>query len=136
MDRTFVEEEEEELSDAENERVNVRWAEMLPETLVEVMRRLPSRELLKTVPQVCKAWRKASLDPACWQVVDLKVWCNSVKVWRVSAGGGEIVERMVKLVVSRSCGGIRELRVTNLDSDASLHYLAQSYIFAVIAFFF
>ncbi|BFI32173.1 protein MpFBW2 [Marchantia polymorpha subsp. ruderalis] len=119
MDRTFVEEEEEELSDSENEQANVRWAEMLPETLVEVMRRLPSRELLQTVPQVCKAWRKASLDPACWQVVDLKDWC-------ISAGGGEIVDRMVKLVVSRSCGGIRELRVTNLDSDASLHYLAQS----------
>ncbi|KAL3686978.1 hypothetical protein R1sor_013287 [Riccia sorocarpa] len=107
-------------SDCENEDEagRVGWAEMLPETLVEVFKRLPLKDRLQTVPQICKSWRKASFDPGCWQFVNLKEWCMSQN--------GEVIDRMVKLAVERSCGSIQELHVTNLNSDASLQFLAQS----------
>lgn len=44
------------------------WADMLPEALAAIFSRLLFEELLNVVPQVCKSWRKAALDPACWQV--------------------------------------------------------------------
>ncbi|KAL3686982.1 hypothetical protein R1sor_013291 [Riccia sorocarpa] len=96
----------------------ISWAEVPPDTLVEVFRWLSVEDRLRTLPQICKAWRKASLDPGCWQFVDLTEWCEDQS--------GEVKDRMVKLVVERSYGGLQELRVSNLDGDASLQFLAQS----------
>ncbi|KAL3686985.1 hypothetical protein R1sor_013294 [Riccia sorocarpa] len=96
----------------------VPWAELSADTLVEVFKWLPVKDRLRIVPQVCKAWRKASFDPGCWRVVDLKEWC------RDNVAGN--IDRMVALVVGRSCGGIQELRLACLQGDASLQFLTQS----------
>ncbi|KAL2628980.1 hypothetical protein R1flu_013666 [Riccia fluitans] len=109
----------------------VVWAEMPPDALVDVFKRLPVEDRLRTIPRICKAWRKATLDPGCWQKVDVKDWCmeryyminTAVTPSRVWC---ESIDRMIRLVVERSCGGIQELHVAYMDGDASLPFLIQS----------
>ncbi|KAL2628977.1 hypothetical protein R1flu_013663 [Riccia fluitans] len=108
-----------ESSDTKNHELGkVPWAELLADTLVEVFKWLPVKDHLLTLPQICKAWRKASCDPGCWRVVDLKEWCRDHSV--------EDIDRMVRVVVERSCGGIEDLRLAYMDGDASLQFLARS----------
>ncbi|KAL2628984.1 hypothetical protein R1flu_013670 [Riccia fluitans] len=52
--------------------VNIGWDEMPLDALVQVFKRLPVEDRLQTIPQICKAWRKATFDPGCCQFVDLK----------------------------------------------------------------
>ncbi|KAL2628994.1 hypothetical protein R1flu_013680 [Riccia fluitans] len=111
-----------EISDG-NEREKMGWDEMPADALVEVFTRFSVEDRLRSIPQICKAWRKATVDPGCWKFVDLKEWC--MHMYRCGRSG-EVIDRMIGLVVKRSCGGIEELHVAKLQSDASLKFLARS----------
>eukprot|EP01018_Ginkgo_biloba_P030166 Gb_15191 [translate_table: standard] len=95
------------------------WAEMLPEALVVVFRKLSLQDMFMTVPLVCSSWHKASLDPLCWERIDLRDWASDF------ANSPEDVERMVKLIVDRSCGRLREFSLCDYGTDTMLHYIAE-----------
>ncbi|KAL3686983.1 hypothetical protein R1sor_013292 [Riccia sorocarpa] len=96
----------------------VSWAAVWPDTLIEILKWLPVKDRLQTVPQICKAWRKASFDPLCWRAVDLREWCRKKPV--------DVIDRMVRLVINRSRGHMQELRLSRLEGDSTLQLLAQS----------
>ncbi|KAL2607787.1 hypothetical protein R1flu_026360 [Riccia fluitans] len=98
---------------------------MPADALVEVFKRFSVEDRLRSIPQICKAWRKAIVDPGCWKFVDLKEWC--MHMYRCGRSG-EVVDSMIGLVVKRSCGGIEKLHVAKLQSDASLKFLARRLI--------
>ncbi|EFJ20282.1 hypothetical protein SELMODRAFT_35457, partial [Selaginella moellendorffii] len=93
------------------------WSEMLPEALARIFAVLPLEERMRSVPVVCKAWRKAAMDPTCWRVVDLHEW-SRLMPW-------EVIHRMVQLVVERSGGGLEELSVCRLANDEPVDYIAK-----------
>ncbi|RWW14279.1 hypothetical protein BHE74_00013256, partial [Ensete ventricosum] len=93
-----------------------RWEEMEEDCLVNIFRRLSLVDLTVAAPLVCRSWRKASLDPLCWSVLDFRgmdfmPWsdlCKSLAAWlsvrRPSFTG------LLKLAAARSKGAARELR--------------------------
>eukprot|EP00249_Psilotum_nudum_P013348 c24286_g1_i1 orf=378-1250(+) len=95
------------------------WAEMLPEVLVKSFQRLPLPDMFLTVPLVCKAWRKASLDPSLWESIDLRDWVEDFGF------SSTYVERMVKLVVNRSCGRLKDLLLSDYGTDDMLIYISE-----------
>ncbi|KAL2628986.1 hypothetical protein R1flu_013672 [Riccia fluitans] len=56
----------------------VPWAELSTDTLLEIFKRLPVKDRLRTLPQICKAWRKASFESDCWLFIDMKDWCRDL----------------------------------------------------------
>lgn len=101
------------------------WADLSSDALREVFTRLPFEERLRIVPLVCKGWREATMDPACWRNIDMEGWFEA----RVAADYWwefecePVIERLVKTAVDWSCGQLEVLR-TKHCTDAALDYLA------------
>ncbi|KAH6799457.1 F-BOX WITH WD-40 2 [Perilla frutescens var. frutescens] len=93
-----------------------KWDELIPDALGLIFKNLSLVEILTVVPRVCKSWGRAVSGPYCWQEIDIVEWSMNCKP--------ETVERMLRLLVSRSCGSLRKLSVSGLACDQSLFYIA------------
>lgn len=93
-----------------------KWDELIPDALGLIFKNLSLVEVLTVVPRVCKSWGRVVSGPYCWQEIDIVEWSRTCKP--------EIVERMLQLLVSRSCGSLRELSVSGLSSDQSIFFIA------------
>ncbi|XP_024529604.1 F-box protein SKIP1 [Selaginella moellendorffii] len=100
--------------------------EELPrEILVHILRRLGFEDRYAAATLVCKAWRDAVTDPACWDVASVEE-CFERRLEVVLWSTDEFEERidaMVKNVVDWSRGGLRELHARHC-SNAALVYVA------------
>ncbi|BFI36791.1 hypothetical protein MARPO_0106s0002 [Marchantia polymorpha] len=102
------------------------WADLNAEVLAEIFDLLSFEERLTVLPLVCKDWREASLYPASWRNVDLKPWITrEVGPVRFRASARELnMDRLVRFVVDRSCGNLRQLH-TRFCTGEALDYLAE-----------
>ncbi|CAI9780916.1 unnamed protein product [Fraxinus pennsylvanica] len=65
---------------------------------------------------VCKSWGKAVMGPYCWIEIDIDEWSRNCKP--------EIVDRMLRLLIDRSCGSPRKLCVSGLSGEESILFIA------------
>lgn len=93
-----------------------KWDELIPDALGLIFKNLSLSEVLTVVPRVCKSWGRVVLGPYCWQEIDIEEWSRNYKP--------EIVERMLRLLVSRSCDSLRKLCVSGLTSDEGVLFIA------------
>lgn len=93
------------------------WTGMMPDILANIFCRLSLQERLLNIPRVCKLWKLASEDPACWQIIDLTV-CSNRKTPVCKA------ESLVKMLVIRSQGLLTHLTLPFLMNDAFLTFIA------------
>ncbi|KAK6150393.1 hypothetical protein DH2020_015325 [Rehmannia glutinosa] len=93
-----------------------KWDELIPDALGLIFKNLSLLEVLTVVPRVCKSWGKAVMGPYCWQEIDIEEWSRSCKP--------EVVDRMLRLLITRSCGSLRKLTVSGLANDQSLLFIA------------
>ncbi|KAL2531403.1 F-box protein FBW2 [Abeliophyllum distichum] len=93
-----------------------RWDELIPDTLGLIFKNLPLREVLTVIPRVCKSWGRAVMGPYCWLEIDIDEWSRNRKP--------EIVDRMLQLLIGRSCGSPRKLCVSGLSGDESTLFIA------------
>ncbi|CAI9767014.1 unnamed protein product [Fraxinus pennsylvanica] len=56
------------------------------------------------------------MGPYCWLDIDIEEWSRNCKP--------EIVDRMVRLLIRRSCGALRKLCVSGLSGDESILFIA------------
>ncbi|KAG6384876.1 hypothetical protein SASPL_153696 [Salvia splendens] len=92
-----------------------KWDELIPDALGLIFKNLSLVELLTVVPRVCKSWGKAVSGPYCWQEIDIVEWSRTHE--------REVVERLLQLLVSRSCGSLRKLSVSGVASDQSIFFI-------------
>ncbi|KAJ8505365.1 hypothetical protein OPV22_006251 [Ensete ventricosum] len=102
---------------------------MQVDCLVNIFRRLGLDDLTVSVPFVCTCWWRASLDPACWEALNLR----SLDFTPWSQFSRSFASRyylktlsfsaFLRLVVHHSHGSASEL-IFPLYSDASVHDLA------------
>ncbi|KAG6386684.1 hypothetical protein SASPL_151854 [Salvia splendens] len=92
-----------------------KWDELIPDALGLIFKKLSLVELLTVVPRVCKSWGKAVSGPYCWQEIDIVEWSRTHET--------ELVERMLQLLVSRSCGSLRKLSVSGVSSDQNIFFI-------------
>ncbi|CAM6081495.1 unnamed protein product [Calypogeia fissa] len=99
------------------------WANLVPEVLTEIFRRLPFEDRLAVVPPVCKSWNGASWLPACWIEVDMEPWLlkkASEDSWWVFDHESYLkVRHLMRQVTRRSGGQIRHLRTIPLSKIAA-----------------
>lgn len=92
------------------------WDELMPDTLGLIFQRLPLDEILNVVPSVCKSWAVAVQGPYCWQEIDIEEWSRYRRP--------ESLDRMLLLLIGRSCGSLRKLCVYGLATETSLSLVA------------
>ncbi|KAG6551317.1 hypothetical protein Mapa_007103 [Marchantia paleacea] len=101
------------------------WSILLDEALAEIFQRLPLPERLQVVPMVCKNWKKVACDPTSWRVIDMVPWIQQKMdaecMWEYDCE--PVVDRLVKILVDRSRGLLRELRTMYVSDDA-IEYMA------------
>ncbi|XP_021714208.1 F-box protein FBW2-like [Chenopodium quinoa] len=103
----------------EDDDPNVRpWDELIPDTLGLIFQRLPLDEILNVVPSVCKSWAKAVRGPYCWQEIDIEDWSRYRRP--------DSLDRILLLLIGRSCGSLRKLCVYGLASEMSLSLIADN----------
>ncbi|KAL0423089.1 UNVERIFIED_CONTAM: F-box protein FBW2 [Sesamum radiatum] len=56
------------------------------------------------------------MGPYCWQEIDIEEWSTNRKP--------EIVDRMLRLLIPRSCGSLRKLSFSGLAGDESIFFIA------------
>lgn len=95
-----------------------RWDELIPDALGLIFRNLSLEEILTVVPQVCKSWRKVVNGPYCWQEIDIEEWSGESKP--------QNIDRMVHMLVARSCGSLQKLCVCELSSDSFVFVVENS----------
>ncbi|GER27333.1 F-box protein-like [Striga asiatica] len=93
-----------------------KWDELIPDALGLIFKNLSFVELLTVVPRVCKSWGKTVAGPYCWQEIDIEEWSKN--------RNPEIIDRMLRLLISRSGGSPRKLTVSGLTNDQSFLFIA------------
>lgn len=91
------------------------WEELIPDALGLIFSNLSLQEILTVIPRVCKSWGKAVLGPYCWQEIDIEEWSRRSEP--------DKLDRMLQMLISRSCGSLRKLCVSGLPSDLSFSYI-------------
>ncbi|KAG1342383.1 F-box protein FBW2 [Cocos nucifera] len=100
------------------------WEELIPDALGLIFRNLSLQEILTVVPRVCKAWRRAVSGPYCWQEIDIEEWSQRCKP--------EHLDRMLQMLIARSCNSFRRLCVSGLPNDSTFSFIAdQPRIFVI-----
>lgn len=100
-----------------DERSDLReWDELIPDALGLIFKNLPLFEVLTVVPRVCKSWGRAVTGPYCWREIDIEEWSRNRE--------REIIDRMLRLLISRSCGSLTKLTVSGLASDHTIMFIA------------
>ncbi|XP_059636632.1 F-box protein FBW2-like [Cornus florida] len=94
-----------------------RWDELIPDALGLIFSNLSLQEMLTVVPLVCKSWRKAVMGPYCWQEIDIEEWSNRSKP--------DNIERMLRMLITRSSGSLRKLCVSGLPNDLIFSFVAE-----------
>lgn len=94
------------------------WDELLPDALGLIFRNLSLQEVLTVIPRVCKSWEKAVKGPYCWQEIDIEDWSKS--------RCPENLDRMLRLLIPRSCGSLRKLCVSGLSDKSSFEFIANN----------
>ncbi|XP_072979309.1 F-box protein FBW2-like [Typha angustifolia] len=93
-----------------------RWEELIPDALGLIFRNLSLQEILTVVPRVCKSWGRAVSGPYCWQEIDIEEWSQRCKP--------EQMDRMLQMLIARSCGSVRRLSVSGLSNDSLFSFIA------------
>lgn len=93
------------------------WADLLPDALGIIFSNLSLQEKLTVVPRVCKSWSHAVLGPYCWQKIDIEEWS-----YRSSPS---IIDRMLRTLIPRSNGALREISVSGLQDDLVFSLIAE-----------
>lgn len=93
-----------------------KWEELLPDALGLIFKNLSLSEVLTVVPRVCKSWGRAVVGPYCWQEIDIEEWSRNMKP--------ELVDRMLRLLITRSSGSLRKLSVSGLSCDKTILFIA------------
>ncbi|XAR62143.1 hypothetical protein NMG60_11016779 [Bertholletia excelsa] len=93
------------------------WDELIPDALGIIFRNLSLQEILTVVPRVCKSWRKVVKGPYCWQEIDVEEWSNRSEP--------ESIDRMVRMLITRSSGSMRKLCVSELRNDLTFSFIAE-----------
>ncbi|XP_016449347.1 F-box protein FBW2-like [Nicotiana tabacum] len=95
-----------------------RWDELIPDALGMIFRNLSLQDVLTIVPRVCKSWRKAAIGPYCWQEIDIEEWSKNCCP--------DNLDRMLQLLITRSCGSLRKLCVSGLSREPSFTFIANN----------
>ncbi|KAL3845154.1 hypothetical protein ACJIZ3_002557 [Penstemon smallii] len=93
-----------------------KWDELLPDALGLIFKNLSLEEVLTVVPRVCKSWERAVKGPYCWQEIDIEEWSRDSKP--------QIVEQMLQMLITRSCGSLRKLAVSGFTTDQTILFIA------------
>lgn len=92
------------------------WDELIPDALGLIFGNLSLQEKLTVIPRVCKSWGKAMMGPYCWQEIDIQDWSNQ---WP------EHLDRVLRMLIMRSCGSLRKLCVSGLHNDTMFSFIAE-----------
>ncbi|KAF6170356.1 hypothetical protein GIB67_043046 [Kingdonia uniflora] len=93
-----------------------RWDELIPDALGLIFSSLSLQERLTIIPGVCKAWGRAVTGPYCWQEIDIEEWSNQCR--------RELIDQMLEMLIRRSDGSVRKIRVANISNDSILSFIA------------
>lgn len=93
------------------------WDELIPDVLGSIFNNLSLEDVLTVVPRVCKSWYKVVKGPYCWQVIDIEKWSDQQSHLNK-------IERMLRLLITRSNGSVRKLSVSRLHYDHIFSFIA------------
>ncbi|XP_020255758.1 F-box protein FBW2 [Asparagus officinalis] len=93
------------------------WEELIPDALGLIFRNLSLQEVLTVVPRVCKSWGRAVSGPYCWRDIDIEEWSQRCKP--------EQLDRLLRVLIARSCGSFQRLSVSGLASDSLFSFIAE-----------
>ncbi|XP_010056949.2 LOW QUALITY PROTEIN: F-box protein SKIP19 [Eucalyptus grandis] len=91
------------------------WLELPREIATTILLKLGAVEILTTAQLVCTAWRALCLDPAMWQIIDMR---NDEDLPDCDFAD------MYRRAVDRSRGGCLELNIEHFGDDWLLQYAA------------
>lgn len=93
------------------------WDELIPDALGLIFSNLTLQDLLTVIPRVCQSWSKAVMGPYCWQEIDIEEWSNRCRP--------QHLDRMLQMLITRSCGSLRKLCVSGLQNDMIFSYITE-----------
>lgn len=94
------------------------WADLLPDALGLIFSNLSLQETLTIVPRVCKSWNHIVLGPYCWQNINILDWSYR--------SNPDHIDHMLRLLVTRSGGALREITVSGILNDLTFSFLADN----------
>ncbi|KAL1164004.1 hypothetical protein V6Z11_A06G040500 [Gossypium hirsutum] len=94
------------------------WDQLPPDVLGLIFTNLSLQELLTVIPPVCKSWSKAVTGPYCWQDIDLNEWSCRCQPHQL--------DRMLRMLVTRSSGSLRNLHVSGLLNDSIFSFITEN----------
>ncbi|CAK8566358.1 unnamed protein product [Lathyrus sativus] len=94
------------------------WDELIPDALGVIFTNLSLQERVTVIPRVCKSWARAVSGPYCWQEIDIEEWSNHCQ--------SDKLDQMLHMLISKSCGSLRKLCVSGLQSETIFTFIAEN----------
>ena len=95
-----------------------QWDDLIPGALRVIFSNLSLQEVLTVIPSVCKSWRKAVTGPYCWQEIDIEEWSSRCQP--------NHLDRMLRMLITRSSGSVRKLCVSGLQNDTIFSFITEN----------
>ncbi|KAG0460351.1 hypothetical protein HPP92_020237 [Vanilla planifolia] len=86
------------------------WDGLNPDVLALIFMKIPSDELARTAPFVCRGWRETLSGPYCWSEIDIEEWCRRVD-------REDVVDVGVRRLVGRSGRTLRRLTACRIGNS-------------------
>ncbi|WOH02609.1 hypothetical protein DCAR_0521998 [Daucus carota subsp. sativus] len=95
------------------------WDGLIPDVLGSIFSKLSLEDVLTVVPSVCKSWHKVVMGPYCWQSIDIEQWSDQQSHL-------DRIERMLRMLITRSNGSMTKLSVSRLQYDHLFSFIADN----------
>lgn len=101
-----------------SEEEESNWAELPPDVLSLIFKKLGGIEILFTAQAVCVSWMRLSHDPQLWRHIDMR------NPWDLYDSEFDL-SKMARSAIDRSCGQCDEFSITYFGTDELLQYLME-----------
>ncbi|CAN8246195.1 unnamed protein product [Cochlearia groenlandica] len=96
---------------------NENWAELPSELLTLIMLLLSPYCILENAQKVCRSWRRVSMEPSLWRVIDMRSLRKDC-IYTL------YIRNVCRRAVDRSEGGLVEINIGEFGTDELLSYIA------------
>jgi len=125
--KVFQKEEEEDMMGSGPSELGPDWTDLTRECLLDIFSRLNMEERFTGPMMVCKTWMNACKEPSLNSVFDLEPQFQSLPTsnsWLWCPQFEENIDSLLRAVVDRSEGGLKEIRVRHC-TNRSISYVAE-----------
>jgi hypothetical protein len=120
--------------EAKRRRTNPNWLQLPIDITANILFRLDTIEILKSVRNVCPLWWNICKNPLMWKTIRME----NFDLVNLPDNDDQVCDYLVKIcryAVDLSCGHLKDIFIFGFATDELLKYIADRYVISIVFLF-